>query len=106
MQNKPRKSCTRPAENKSLFPIPSTHPSNHPPFSTIPIIVLIFQQLSPRFYHELFYDTTILWYFYDKQGDDAVAPIESLSLSTFFHFANNSMQIRRVAYFFFHGSIF
>lgn len=61
MQNKPRKSCTRPAENKSLFPIPSTHPSNHPPFSTIiPIIVLIFQQLSPRSYLRIFYDTFMI----------------------------------------------
>lgn len=60
MQNKPRKSCTRSAENKSLFPIPSTHPSNHPPFSTIPIIVLIFQQLSPRFYLRIFYDTFMI----------------------------------------------
>lgn len=90
MQNKPRKSCTRPAENKSLFPIPSTHPSNHPPFSTIPDYCINFPTIIATIL-----PTNILRYFYDKQGDDAVAPIESLSLSTFFHFANNSMQIRR-----------
>lgn len=80
MQNKARKSCERPAENKIFIrSLPFTH---HFPRLALSDI-LIFQEIIGTILLTIRNIDDILWYFYDKQGDNAVAPIESLSLSTF-----------------------